>query len=81
MTDPMSHPSAGARFRWLPEPADDWRNLSLYARRTGCRPCANAFVSAVILVSPVDLIVAIASNLLLSGLPAFDQPCFKASSA
>src|SRR5271163_2147078 len=78
MTDHIPDPSAGGPFRWLPETADHWRNLSLYARfEQAVALVLTLLVSAVILVSLVELVVAITGNLLLLGWPAFDHSVFQ----
>ncbi len=78
MTDHLSDPSAAGRFRWLPETADHWRNLSLYARfEQAVALVLTLLVSGVILVALVDLVVAIARNLLLPGVSVFDHAVFQ----
>ena len=78
MANHISDPSAPGRFRWLPDTAEQWSNLSLYGRfEQAVALVLTLLVSGVILLALADLIAAIVGSLLVPGLPVLDHAVFQ----
>ena len=78
MANHISDPSAPGRFRWLPDTAEQWSNLSLYGRfEQAVALVLTLLVSGMILLALADLIAAIVGSLLVPGLPVLDHAVFQ----